>query len=97
MKKFLVITALFSVNSFAGNIHGFVKQQLSVNSTAPVIVVLKTQADFSGMNLPRLPRTERITAVYKTLVKTADETQTNLINLLNSKKSYSPSNSSLGE
>ena len=70
MKKLLVlmIASLVSGNSFAGNIHGFVKKQLSENQTAPVMVVLKSQADFTGMNFVPLSRAQRIGMVYKTLV-----------------------------
>lgn len=86
MKKFLVISCFFIQSSFAGEIHGFVQKQMKTASTVPVIVLFKAQADFSGMNLRTMTRTQRIGSVYQALVKNADETQKNVVALLKSKK-----------
>ena len=88
MKNLLVllIVSLVASKSFAGNVHGFVQKQFTQKPVVPVMVVLKSQSDFTGMNFTPLSRTQRIELVYKTLVKNADETQKNLISLLNSEK-----------
>lgn len=86
MKKFLVMTCFVASSSFAGEIHSFVKKQMTAGTTAPVIVLFKSQADFSGMNLTQLPRVQRVGSVYQALVKHANETQKSVIALLKSKK-----------
>lgn len=89
MKKHLVVIGLILVGSSvqAANVLPFVKKQLNnPGATAPVMVILKSQSDFSGMSFAGLSRTQRVTSVYQTLVRTANSTQQNIVSLLKSKK-----------
>ena len=75
----LVSFVLMTSNGYAGSINPFVKNQLKAGATAPVIVVLKSQSDFSGMNFTKFTRTQRVAVVYKTLVENANNTQKNIL------------------
>lgn len=66
----------------AAKIAPFVLESLSSSSEIPVIVKMKAQADLSGIENSRMPRTERLKTVYAALSKVAMDGQVEIVKML---------------
>lgn len=66
-------------------IASFVLKSLNTSGSVPVLVEMKAQADLTKIENARMPRAERLNAVYLALTKLALHDQANIVKLLDAK------------
>jgi len=70
----------------AAKVASFVIESLNTSTNIPVLVKMKKQAELSSIESARMPRNERLKAVYSTLTKLAMTDQADIVKMLEAKK-----------